>query len=311
MGWGSRLLEFADGAKSFNLQVEGRESQGRNLDFASLLQVCGELGSSACQQESLHIALLVSVLCSGLVFVCCLLAVLRDDREDYITPLSPQFVVKRQTLGFKMPADPSDKQSFDVTGLNDEVLCRVFIDWPDIGNQGLNGVTATLRVQSLLDMTIATVVARSVAVVGQSLALCRAGCEIFGFVEVDDTENLFTTRHRTGLPLIKLRHDPESSDLELHNSIGMQVSTLRCDGAHCVGHVCAEVDFGLVLCTVLASRVHHWLQERRPVAPWNPLGKSAYSLESGLPAFDTARGTIEDVPTTATSADDRNPPLHA
>lgn len=309
MGWGSRLLEFAEKANSFNLQVDGRDFQGRDLDGVALLQVpsvmCGALDSSSCQPERLHVILLVCVLCLGLVFVSCLLAFLRDDREDHITPLSPQFIVKCESLGFRMPADPSRETSFDVTGLSGEVLCRVFVDWPD--TEGLNGVTATLRVQSLLDMTVATIVARSVAVVGQSLALCRAGCEIFGFVEVDDAENLYTTRHRTGLPLLTLRDDPESTDLELHNSAGIPVSTLRREGDQCVGQVYEEVDFGLVLCTLLASRVHQWLQHKPPVSQWDPLSKAAHRVESGLAGFDTGRGTVEDVPAHPTSADDHTP----
>merc|ERR1719240_1531353 len=93
-----------------------------------------------------------------------------------------------------------------VEGDQGNVLCKVLMEWPDPFRHSGSGIAATARILSPFEGTYATVVARTPAVAGQSIALCRSGCEIFGFVDPDG-EGRFNIRHRTGVHMLTLTGD--------------------------------------------------------------------------------------------------------
>mmetsp|Transcript_117345 Transcript_117345/g.364777 ORF Transcript_117345/g.364777 Transcript_117345/m.364777 type:complete len:307 (-) Transcript_117345:83-1003(-) len=244
-----------------------------NMRGAWLLQsgggACGP-HDDLCRAETLHALLLLVCLCSTIMAIICAFAFFREDKEEQITPLCPQLVVKEADLSFKMPLD-SQADSMTVVDINDQPLCKVAMDWPDPFRPGASGVAATVRLQSNLDLTLATVVARNVAVVGQGLALCRAGCEIFGFVEPEGPRR-YSVRHRTGLHLLTLVGDFAAINIEGINPVGSKVCWFKQVGAECHGRALQHLDAGLVICSILATHVHRRLTASAPPPSTPALG---------------------------------------
>merc|ERR1719188_1836672 len=145
-------------------------------------------------------------------------------------------------------------------------LCNFFVDWMDPCRQSAGGVAATVRLQNNLDFTLATVVARNVAVVGQGLALCRAGCEIFGFVEPKGPRR-YHVRHRTGVHLLTLVGDFATLTVEGINPVGSKVCWFQKSNDELCGRVLQHVDAGLAICSLLATHVHRRLMNSPPVPP--------------------------------------------
>lgn len=234
-------------------------------------------GTLDCRLESIHLMMLLCSLCVGIVAVVCAFTFIREDKEEQITPLCPQLVVRNTDLKFQIPLD-GQGGTFDVTCVDEpqDLICKVAMDWTDPFKTGTSGVAATVRLQNAMDFTVATVVARNVAVVGQSLALCRAGCEIFGFVEPDG-DHRYLVRHRTGVHLLTLIGDFETGNIDGLNPVGAKVCTVHRVGGATQGRVLQHVDAGLVIASLLATRVH------RLLAP-------ATSLESPRPALGAPGG---------------------
>merc|ERR1719343_1876491 len=131
-------------------------------------------------------------------------------------------VVKDSSLTVRVPL-PSEAGGVPVVSQSSgECIGKVSLEWPDPFRPSDSGVSATMRLQNAADVTLATVVARNVAVVGQGLTLCRAGCEIFGFVEPDGPRR-YHVRHRTGVHLLTLVGDFASLNVEGINPVGSKV----------------------------------------------------------------------------------------
>lgn len=216
-------------------------------------------GDVDCSAETIHVLVLLSSLCIAIVGVVCAFTFIREDKEEQITPLCPQLVVRSSDLKFQMAID-TPSGAFDVTTSTEpqETLCSVAMDWTDPLKGGTGGVAATVRLKNTMDFTVATVVARNVAVVGQSLALCRAGCEIFGFVEPDG-DHRYHVRHRTGVHLLTLTGDFNSCQIDGLNPVGAKVCTVQRINGEIHGRVLQHVDAGLVMCSLLATHVHRRL----------------------------------------------------
>lgn len=213
--------------------------------------------SDPCKPENMHAIFLLAFLCTSIVLIVCAFAFFREDKEEQITPLCPQLVVREADLTLKLPFETED-DNISIVDLADQPICKVAMDWADPFRPGASGVAATVRLQNNLDLTLATVVARNVAVVGQGLALCRAGCEIFGFVEPDGPRR-YCVRHRTGVHLLTLIGDFQSLDIEGVNPVGSKVCWFKKIGGECRGRVLQHVDAGLVICSLLATHVHRRL----------------------------------------------------
>jgi len=201
--------------------------------------------------------LLLVILLGSVIAVLCMFAFFREDKEEKITPLCPQLVVRDTKLKFWLPNDTAGLNNFQITDENDRCVCKVAMDWPDPLRPG-SGVAATMRLQTSHDSTLATVVARNVHVVGQGLALCRSGCEIFGFV-VPDGPRRYHLRHRTGVHLLTLAGDFADTDVLGLNPVNSKVCWFKSVGDRCTGGVLQHVDAGLVICGLLATRVHRRL----------------------------------------------------
>lgn len=245
------------------------------LETAS--RTCGPQDPT-CQGESAKVLVLFISLCATITLVICAFSFFREDKEEQITPLCPQLVVKDTELKFTLPALPLFAQAENTTNLDvsdnkNNNVCKIAMDWPDPFRGSPHGVAATVRLHKS-DMTLATIVARNVAVMGQGLALCRTGCEIFGFVEPEG--NKYIVRHRTGVHLLTLigSFGPENSqeaaaeqdiwDIEGFNPVGSKVCSMKKVGDECVGKVAQHVDAGLVLCAIMATYVHRKLSQ-----PWS------------------------------------------
>eukprot|EP00448_Togula_jolla_P004197 CAMPEP_0170608206 /NCGR_PEP_ID=MMETSP0224-20130122/21463_1 /TAXON_ID=285029 /ORGANISM="Togula jolla, Strain CCCM 725" /LENGTH=326 /DNA_ID=CAMNT_0010933421 /DNA_START=184 /DNA_END=1164 /DNA_ORIENTATION=+ len=225
-----------------------------------------------CRSESLHALMLLILLCSLLVLVICAFAFFREDKAEQITPLCPQLVAKDSEITFQLPFG-DDVNQFPVTDLNGFTLCKVDVDWSDPFRAGTGGVAATVRLISNQNVTLATVIARNVAVVGQGLALLRAGHEIFGFVEPDGPR-CYNVKHRTGVHLLTLAGDFGIPDVEGANPVGSKVCWSKAtsdNGGIVHGGVIQHVDAGLFICALMATHLHRRLSLGRslPSSPWH------------------------------------------
>jgi hypothetical protein len=221
---------------------------------------------SICYVERIKVAVVLITLCTTIVLVICAFTFFREDKEEQITPLCPQLVVKDAKKVFKLPLG-TQAENLDVTDEKGQILCKVSMDWPDPFRGSPHGVAATVRLHKR-EETLATVVARNVAVVGQGLALCRTGCEIFGFVEPDGDR--YHVRHRTGVHLLTLYGDFDKT-IEGLNPVGSKVCTVENINGECVGEVVQHVDAGLVICALMATHVHRRLTVNVP-PPWPATG---------------------------------------
>lgn len=228
-----------------------------------------------CSEERTKMTFLFIGLLASITLVVCAFHFFREDKEEQITPLCPQLVVKDVELKFSLPALPlftlaESANNMDVVDHKGHCVTKISMDWPDPFRGSPHGVAATVRIHKS-DMTLATIVARNVAVMGQGLALCRTGCEIFGFVEPEG--NKYIVRHRTGVHLLTLvgSFGPENQqdsqdiwDIEGLNPVGAKICSMKRVGDECVGKVSQHVDAGLVLCAIMATYVH-----RRLSQPWS------------------------------------------
>lgn len=264
MVWGSALsavLEALEAEGDRIVPRGGGHARGTwLLQEASL--VCGPgRDDPNCHTENVHILFLVALLCFGICSILGTYCMMREDKEEQLTPLCPQLIVKDVQLKFKLPLD-DEANIFEILDSSDELVCKAALDWPDHLKPGFSGVAATVRLQNSADVTLATVVAREVAVAGQGLALCRAGCEIFGFVEFDPIDpNLYTVRHRSGVELLKLHgeFDAQTMSVSMVSPGGLEVCSVRRVGDFCYGTVLPYVDAGLVLSALFAAHVNRKL----------------------------------------------------
>lgn len=255
-----------------------------HMQSAWLLQtqhrICGA-GEGLCSAESWHAFILLLFLCTTIVLILCAFAFFREDKEEQIKPLCPQLVVKESDLSFTMPLD-LQAEAFAVTDSQNQLVCKVVVDWQDPFRPGASGVAATARLQNHLDLTLTTLVARNVAVVGQSLVLCRENGEVFASVEPDGGRR-FHIRHRTNVHLISLVGDFSQTDLDIDgiNPVGTKVCSFKSNGSQCKGWVMQHVDAGLVISSLLATLVYKRLALGSSQWQYGPDGRSPR-----VPGFD-------------------------
>jgi len=224
---------------------------------------------STCRVEAVHAVVLLVLLCTTIISVLCAFAFFREDKEEQIPPLCPQLLVNEPALRVRLETqDPGDEILVkDTTG---RVRCKAVIDWPDPFRPGASGVAATVRLHNELGDLLATVVARNCAVPGQGLALCKNGCEIFGFVEPDPPlqPKRYFVRHRSGLHLLTLIGDFGALDIDAVNPAGAVVCSYKSVEGECAAKVCQHVDAGLMLCSFLSIKVHRQLTAASQVLPF-------------------------------------------
>lgn len=212
----------------------------------------------SCRTETVHAILLLVALCTSIVMIICAFVFFREDKEEQINPLCPQLVVKDLELNFELTLDSRTDSTVVLDLGSNQPICKVVMDYPDPFRPGASGVAGTVRLQNSLDLTLATVVARNVAIVGHGLALCRSGCEIFGFVEPEGPRR-YSVRHRTGVHLLTLIGDFAAMDVEGINPVGSKVCWFKKVGDQVRGRALQHVDAGLVICGLLATHVHRRL----------------------------------------------------
>lgn len=200
----------------------------------------------SCVAEKVQVITLVSVLFLTIVFVLIIFRNLREEKEERITPLCPQLIVKSVdiTLGMQL-----DEDSFDVTEPSGDKFCKVILDWPTTAV----GIVGTVRLQSVHGVPLVTVVVRS-GYAGQNMAICRgSGREMFGFIEA--TRDKFFVQHRTNTELLTLSEDPETNEMSVYNPVGGRVCTANMKNGEMLVNIIQHVDAGLALASIIATRV--------------------------------------------------------
>jgi len=248
---------------------------------------CTSQDPELCRAETIHAILLLSFLSVSIISIICAFVFFREDKEEQITPLCPALVVREEDINFTLPLG-SNADNMAVMNLGTgQLICKVVMDWPDPFRQGGQGVVGTVRLQNNLDLPLATVVARNVAVVGHGLALCRAGCEIFGFVEPEGPER-YSVKHRTGVHLLTLTGDFAGFDIEGINPVGSKVCWFKKVRTECRGRALQHVDAGLVLCSLLATHVHRRLLANAALqAPFPSVEQAAATTAQSSPRTDS------------------------
>jgi len=239
---------------------------------------CTSQDPELCKAETIHAILLLSFLSVSIISIICAFVFFREDKEEQITPLCPALVVKEEDINLTLPLG-SSVDNMTVMNLDTgQLICKVVMDLPDPCRLGGQGVVGTVRLQNNLDLPLATVVARNVAVVGHGLALCRAGCEIFGFVEPEGPER-YSVKHRTGVHLLTLTGDFAGFDIEGINPVGSKVCWFKKVRTECRGRALQHVDAGLVLCSLLATHIHRRLLANAALQAPFPSVEQAAALE--------------------------------
>jgi hypothetical protein len=270
----AKVLEKAIVNKSRELMLNGSDAsvapphyfseQRSSSSPAWLLQCAIEGNPSSCSTEALHILMLFGFLSISILLVITSFAFFREDKEEQITPLCPQLLVKNTELKMGLPLALDAMDGWTVTDDTGKFVCKIILDWPDPFRQGnQSGTAATIRIMNQFEGTFATVFYRSPQAAGQSIALCRAGCEIFGFVEVEGTERI-TVRHVKRVGILTLKGDFIEGDVVGVNPVGTEVCSFkRCNDEDVIQcQVLQHVDAGLVLCAFLAGRLQRLLQDR-------------------------------------------------
>jgi len=277
--------------------VPGHSDADSLSGISWLLQIssstCTSQDPELCRAETIHAILLLSFLSVSIIMIVCAFVFFREDKEEQITPLCPALVVKEEDINFTLPLG-SNADNMTVMNLgNGQTICKVVMDWPDPFRPGGQGVVGTVRLQNNLDLPLATVVARNVAVVGHGLALCRAGCEIFGFVEPEGPGR-YSVRHRTGVHLLTLTGDFASFDIEGINPVGSKVCWFKKVRNECRGRALQHVDAGLVLCSLLATHVHRRLLANAAMqAPYPSVEQAAAAAAASQSTPQTPRSDSE------------------
>jgi len=164
-------------------------------------------------------------------------------------------------------------------------------------------VAATARLQNTNDCTLATVVARNVA--GPGIALCRAGCEIFGFVECEDPTR-YNVRHRTGVHLLTLLGDFRDVDVHGINPVGSKVCWFKKVGTECRGRVLQHVDAGLVICSLMAVHLHRRIQAGAIAVPCSPPRTNSVGKLSPPVKRSESQSSLKDQEQPADSAPEKS-----
>merc|ERR1719393_1117929 len=109
---------------------------------------------SICYVERIKVAVVLITLCTTIVLVICAFTFFREDKEEQITPLCPQLVVKENELNFQFEIAPEgmSSQGEDISVLDSKqpsaVLCKISADFPDPFRGSSHGVAATVRVHN-------------------------------------------------------------------------------------------------------------------------------------------------------------------
>lgn len=253
---------------AFNNKLSQSNADWGVHDALALMQrVSGMCNREECQKDKGMILTILFILIVSILLIFTAFFFFREDKEEQVTPLCPQLVVKDAALTFKIALDPL-AEKLEVLNYMDpsQTIAKVAMDWPDPFRPCASGIASTARLQNAGGMNLATVVARNVAVSGQALALCRSGCEIFGFVEPDSAMR-YHVRHRTGVHLLTLEGDFATWQVDGVNPAGAVVFSAKKEGDFCVGKVQRHVDAGLLICCVIAAHIHRVLQQPPHGAP--------------------------------------------
>lgn len=253
-----------------------------------------------CNSEALTVVLVFGFLVLSICVSAFAFASIREDKEEHITPLCPQLVVQNGELKLSLNLDnPVGLVNIVDAERPKEMLCRLLMEW-NASNTGRHGIAAQVRLQNPQGATLATAVARNISVSGEALALCRSGCEIFGFVE-PRPDGSYRVRHRTNVHLMTLTGDFDDA-VDVVSPAGPKIGGIKVlAGGHEVS-IAQHVDGGLLISSYLAAFVHRRILKAIAQAPKTALPSSGGTTprfeeaEDVKPAEQAETQCLEAVP---------------
>jgi hypothetical protein len=233
-----------------------------------------------CKSENVVVLGIACSLCGCIGVIMTIFAFFREDKEDLVTPLCPSMIVKEENAVFKMALNPLEVDFEVLSGADPpKRLAMLTLDWPDPFRPCTSGVVGTGRLKDGNGKNVATIVARNCLISGQALALCRNGCEIFGFVE-PDSQKSYKVWHRTGVHMLTLQGDFETWDIQGVNSARVALFSATKEGDFIVCKIQQHVDAGLVISSIIATELHRAMQLLLQHPPTSSAMESAASADS-------------------------------
>eukprot|EP00927_Polykrikos_kofoidii_P052929 TRINITY_DN469_c0_g1_i1.p1 TRINITY_DN469_c0_g1~~TRINITY_DN469_c0_g1_i1.p1 ORF type:complete len:405 (-),score=45.26 TRINITY_DN469_c0_g1_i1:195-1409(-) len=284
LGWNNSVASVVSAVSSL-LQADSEASIEGSAVSARRACHSASVGAPDCNAENRAILALFVSLFFSIVIIMCLWCHLREGKEDAITPLCPQLMVREGVMKFKVALEASE-EGVHVTDIQDNIICRVSTLRPDPLRPGYSGVAATVCLHNDVTGSLATVVARNVSAKGQGLCLCNASNEVFGFVEHDNEGCNYKIRHRSGVTVMALTCDFASGDdIVMTNPVGTKVCVVRheTDSVY-AGEVCQHTDAGLMICALFAAFISGQLKATLPLSPWDFAAPRSVYAETGVVA---------------------------
>jgi hypothetical protein len=215
-----------------------------------------------CRAEGIKALALFIALSITIVTVLCMFAFFREDKEEQITPLSPQMIVKDEDKAFTLTLTSAVSQML-MTDTSGKVFLRASVDYPDPDRPQASGVAARAGIKDDRDVMVATVLARRSGP-HLSIVICRASYDIFGFPEQDqdpDARGTYKVRHKTGLDLLFLSGNFDTMQVEGKAPAGTTICRFgrRQEDSEVTGSVLQGYDVGLVFAALLGVKIHHRL----------------------------------------------------
>ncbi|CAE6944426.1 phr [Symbiodinium natans] len=263
------MLKDALGMAMASLNVDKPQASW-NMRGAWLLQTSSTscAPGEACYADQLRLTILLFVLVGAIASMLCAFGFFREDKDELLTPLTPQLVVKKEErLVLQLPFD-SKEDNFLVTKVNGDIFCQVESKWPDPFREGSKAPEVEVRLSSAKSQPltmVSTVVDRNFVMASHAFSLCRnhSKDEPFAFVTPEQPENprRYFVRHRMGYPLLSLDGDfgAEGGRINIRglNKDNYQICGLEnTDSGESQCFVLQHIDAGLVLGALLAVRLH-------------------------------------------------------
>mmetsp|Transcript_106975 Transcript_106975/g.255318 ORF Transcript_106975/g.255318 Transcript_106975/m.255318 type:complete len:321 (-) Transcript_106975:87-1049(-) len=302
------MLKDALGMAIASLDVEKPQASW-NMRGAWLLQTASSscAPGEACYTDQLRLTFLLIVLVGAIASMLCAFGFFREDKDELLTPLTPQLVVKKEErMILQFPFD-SKEDNFLVTKVNGDIFCQVESKWPDPFREGSKVPEVEVRLSNAKNQPltmVSTVVDRNFVMASHAFSLCRNHNkdEPFAFVtpEHPDNPRRYFVRHRMGYPLMSLDGDfgPEGRiSIRGLNKDNYQICGLeKTASGECQCFVLQHIDAGLVLGALFAIRLHSRLAQERRLA--EQAAESAESIRAAAQLQPPAapEGSEADMP---------------
>lgn len=213
-----------------------------------------------CEMQTRWVLLpLLTVLTVFIIVAAFLNIFIKEEVDDQITPLCPSLLSSTERVLKWNMMQMETEDTFEVHDEEGSIVCRVSLEWPKFDKDDITvetfDVLAKASLHTSSGIPLAMVVAPRHAFAGDEFRLCRASGEVWGFVE-PEREEKYHVRHRLcDLHLMTLTGSFETY-VDALNPAKALVCRLQVKDGECHCKVFEAVDAGLVICVLLATRMH-------------------------------------------------------